>query len=271
MAHSIFFFNQNSSISWLLPYLFKAVPQSYVRVCLSGLWSSVIHACSVAQSCLTLCDSVDYSLPGFSVHGISQARILWLRGLQHARLPCPSLSPWVCSNSCLLSWWCHATISSSVAPVSSCPQSFPAVGSFPVSWLFTPGGQSIGASLVAQMVKNLLAMQETICNGRRLTFNPWVRKIPRRREWQPLQYSCLENRMDREACWATVDGVAKNTVVGCHFLLQGIFSTQGSNPCLLQLLHWQAESLPLAPPGKPSVMHDSQFLGGTSLFQLTNT
>ena len=67
-------------------------------------------------------------------------------GLQHARLPCPSLSPGVCSNSCSLSWWCHPTISSSVAPFSSCLQSFPASGSFPSSWLFTSGGQSIGAS-----------------------------------------------------------------------------------------------------------------------------
>ena len=49
---------------------------------------------------------------------------------QNARLPCPSLSPWVCSNSCPLSQWCHPTISSSVTPFSSCPQSFPASGSF---------------------------------------------------------------------------------------------------------------------------------------------
>ena len=56
-------------------------------------------------------------------------------GLQHARLPCPSLSPEVCSNSCPLSWWCHLTISSSVTPFS-CPQSFPALGSFPMSQLF---------------------------------------------------------------------------------------------------------------------------------------
>ena len=54
--------------------------------------------------------------------------------------------PRVCSNSCLLSWWCHPTISSSVASFSSCPLSCPASGSFPMSWLFTPGGQSIGAS-----------------------------------------------------------------------------------------------------------------------------
>ena len=54
-------------------------------------------------------------------------------GLQQVRLPCPSLSPGVCLNSCPLNRWCHPTISSSVAPFSSCPQSFPASGSFPVS------------------------------------------------------------------------------------------------------------------------------------------
>ena len=58
-----------------------------------------------------------------------------------ARLPCPSLSPRVCSNSCPLSWWCHPTISPSVVPFSSCLKSFPASGSFPMSWLFESGGQ----------------------------------------------------------------------------------------------------------------------------------
>ena len=58
----------------------------------------------------------------------------------------PSLSPRVCSNSCPSSQWCHPTISSSVAPFSPCPQSFPASGCFPVSRLFESGGQSIGAS-----------------------------------------------------------------------------------------------------------------------------
>ena len=62
------------------------------------------------------------------------------------RLPCPPLSPWVCSNSCPLIQWCHPTISSSVAPFYSCPQSFPASRSFPMSWLFSSDGQSIGAS-----------------------------------------------------------------------------------------------------------------------------
>ena len=65
--------------------------------------------------------------------------------LQHIRLPCPSASPGACPNSCPLSRWCHPTISSSVVHFSSCPQSFPASRSFPMSWLFTSGGPSIGA------------------------------------------------------------------------------------------------------------------------------
>ena len=62
-------------------------------------------------------------------------------GLQHTRLPCPSLSPGVCSNSFPLSWWGHPTISSSVTSFSFYPQSFPAAGSFPMSQLFALGGQ----------------------------------------------------------------------------------------------------------------------------------
>ena len=74
---------------------------------------------------------------------------LWPHELQHTRFPCPSLSPRVCSNSCPLSQWYHPTISSSVTPFSSCPQSSPASVSFPVNQLFTPGGQSIGATASA--------------------------------------------------------------------------------------------------------------------------
>ena len=65
---------------------------------------------------------------------------------QHARPPCPSPTPGVYPNPCPSSWWCHPTISSSVVPFSSCPQSFPASGSFPVSQFFVSGGQSIGVS-----------------------------------------------------------------------------------------------------------------------------
>ena len=66
-------------------------------------------------------------------------------GLQLTRLPCPSPAPRVYSNSCPSSWWYHPTISSSVVPFSSCLQSFPASGSFPVSQFFASGGQSIGS------------------------------------------------------------------------------------------------------------------------------
>ena len=74
---------------------------------------------------------------------------LKLHGLQHARLPFPSLSPGVCSDSCPLSQWCYLTISSSVIPFSSCLQSFPTSGSFPVSHFFASGEENIWASVSA--------------------------------------------------------------------------------------------------------------------------
>ena len=83
---------------------------------------------------------------------------VWLcdpHGLQHTRLPCPSLSPRVCSDSS--SQWCYLTISSSATLFSFCLHSFPASGSFPMSWLFASGGQSIGAS--ASVVVLLMNIQ----------------------------------------------------------------------------------------------------------------
>ena len=77
---------------------------------------------------------------------------LWHHGLQHAELPCPSLSLGVCSNSCLLCQRCYPTISSSVSSFSSYLQSFSAVGSFPMNQLFTSGGQSIGVSASASVL-----------------------------------------------------------------------------------------------------------------------
>ena len=88
--------------------------------------------CSAAQSCPTL----------------------QCHGLQHARLPSPLLSPRVCSNSSPLTQWCHPTISFSVTTFSSCLQSFPASGLFPMNWLFASGGQSIGAS-ASDLPKNI--------------------------------------------------------------------------------------------------------------------
>ena len=89
-----------------------------------GTLTKVSHfhwCCSVTKSCLILCDP---------------------HRLQHARLPCPPLSPGVCSNSCPLILWCHPIISSSVTPWSPCPASV----SFPTSWLFASDGQNTGAS-----------------------------------------------------------------------------------------------------------------------------
>ena len=97
-------------------------------------------------------------------------------GLQHARPPCPSPTPEPTSNSCPSSQWCHPTISSSVIPFSSCPQSFPASESFPMSRFFTSGGQStrISASAISPSNEysglisfwmdklNLLAVQGTL-------------------------------------------------------------------------------------------------------------
>ena len=86
----------------------------------------VYSCCLVTQSYPTLCDPMDCSTLGsFVLHYV----------------------PEFGSNSCPLSWWCHSTISSSIVPFSSCPQSFPASGSFSVSQLFASGGQSIGASV----------------------------------------------------------------------------------------------------------------------------
>ena len=72
--------------------------------------------------------------------------------LQHARIPCPSLCLRVCSNSCQLICWCHPTISLSVIPFSSCLQSFPASGAFPVNWFFSSGGQRIEAAISASVL-----------------------------------------------------------------------------------------------------------------------
>ena len=77
---------------------------------------------------------------------------LWPHGLQHARLPCPSPTPGAHSNSCPSSCWCHPGISSSLIPFSSCLQSFPASGSFPVSMFFASGGQSTGVSASASVL-----------------------------------------------------------------------------------------------------------------------
>ena len=87
-----------------------------------------------------------HSVQFSSVQSLSCVQLFATHGLQHTRSPCPSPTPRVYPNSCPSSQWCHPIISSSVVPFSSCPQSFPAPGSFQMSQLFASGGQSIGVS-----------------------------------------------------------------------------------------------------------------------------
>ena len=100
--------------------------------------------CACACFCAVLCLVTQFSSAQFSNSIVSDC--LWPNGLQHARPPCPSPIARAYSNSCPLSKWCHPTISSSVVPFSSCPQSFPASGSFQMSQLFPSGSQSISIS-----------------------------------------------------------------------------------------------------------------------------
>ena len=81
-----------------------------------------------------------------SVQSLSRVWLFATHEPQHTRPPCPSSPPGVHPNPCPSSQWCHPVISSSVIPFSSCPQSFPASGSFPMSQLFASGSQSIGVS-----------------------------------------------------------------------------------------------------------------------------
>ena len=94
-------------------------------------------------------------------------------GLQLTRLPCPLPSHRVCSNSCPLSRWCHPTISSSFTLFSFCPQSFPASGSSPMSWLLASSGQSIGASALASVLP--VNIQDWFPLG----WTGWIPCIPR--------------------------------------------------------------------------------------------
>ena len=99
-----------------------------------------IQCCSVYLSFLLL---FSHSVMSYSLQP---------HGWQHTRFLCPATSPGACSNSCLLSWWCHPTISSSVVPFSSHLLSFPGWGSFQLSQFFASGGQSIGVSVSASVL-----------------------------------------------------------------------------------------------------------------------
>ena len=105
----------------------------------------------------SMCSSEKKKVPHLQFSSVQFSRSvvsnsLWLHELQHTRPPCPSPNPRVHPNSCALSRWCHAAISSSVIPFSSNPQSLPASGSFPMSQLFIWSGRSIGVSASASVL-----------------------------------------------------------------------------------------------------------------------
>ena len=146
-------------------------------------------------------------------------------GLQHTRLPCPSPTPGAYSNSCPSSRWYHPTISFSVIPFSSCLQSFPASGSFPVRQFFASGSQSIGASASGSVLRmnfqGWFPLASTgfislLSEGLSRVFScccccwvaPIVSDSVRPHRWQPTRLPCAWN------------SPGKNNGVGCHFLLQ---------------------------------------------------
>ena len=118
----------------------------------------IISRCWISSNAFLLCISTTIHLFLFNMlisiqfsHSVV-SNCLWPHGLHHARLPCPSPTPGVYSNSSPLSRWCHPTISSCVVPFSSCLQSFPASGSFQMSQFFISGGQSIRVSASASVL-----------------------------------------------------------------------------------------------------------------------
>ena len=128
--------------------------------------------------------------------------------LQHARPPCPSPTPGVYANPCPLSWWCHPAISSSAIPFSSCPQSLQASGSFPMSQLFTWGGQSTGISASASVLPT------------------------NTQDWSPLGWTCWISLQSKG-----LSRVFSNTTVQKHQL----FSTQLSSQSNSHIHTWPLE------------------------------
>ena len=115
-------------------------------------WTRVSYISCIGRWVLYLYCHLEAQALFSSVQSLSGIRLFATPWSQHIRPRCPSPAPRVYSNSCPSSQWCHPTISSSVVPFSSCPQSLPASGSFPMSHLLTSGGQSTGVSASASVL-----------------------------------------------------------------------------------------------------------------------
>ena len=154
------------SFAWKPHGLLKQVPTSQAAMRGWGLPPHSVPASSLPghwMFAFSLCHGFAHVCFIWNVHLFSQfnsvqfsrsvvSDSLWPHELQHARPPCPSPTPGVHSDSCPSSQWCHPAISSSVVPFSSCPQSLPVSESFPISQLFTWGGQSTGVSALASFL-----------------------------------------------------------------------------------------------------------------------
>jgi len=131
----------------VLPYINMNPPQVYTC---SPSWTLLPPPSPYHPSGSSQCTSPKHPVQFSSL--FQSCPTLQPHGLKHTRLPCLSPTPVVYLNSCLLSWWCHPTISSSVVFFSSHPQSFPESGSFQMSQFFSSGGQSIGISVSASVL-----------------------------------------------------------------------------------------------------------------------
>ena len=139
----------------LVKHLFRSLTYFFnLVVCfmLMSFKSSLYYLDKNHSSIRSFANIFSKSVVFSSVRHSVMSNSLQPHGLQHTRLPSPSLTPGACSSSCPSSWWCHPTISSSVIPFSSCLQSFPASGSFLVSQFFASDGQSIGVSALASFL-----------------------------------------------------------------------------------------------------------------------
>ena len=181
---------------------------------------------------------------------------------QHARHLCPSPTPRVYWNSCPLSQWCYPTISSSVAPFFSCLHSFPASGSFHMSHFFTSGSQSIGVPASTSV------LPKNIQDSSPLGWTGWISLQSKGLSgvFSNTPYPCcffehsvMSSSLQPHGLWpdrllCQWDFSGKNTRVGCHFFLQGIFLTQDLDHHLLHLLHSLGCSLPLSHLGSYNVI-----------------